>query len=311
MTPKPGWIPIVAAALSAFGPTAPIPVRHGRQTAIDSVRLMTDLSILAHDSMQGRRPGTEGSERARRFIVASLDHAVVPPLGEGYAHPFAWSGGEGVNLLGLIPGRERPDRYIVLTAHYDHEGIVRGDIYNGADDNASGTAAVLEIARMVVERPLANSLLVALVDAEEEGLRGSRAFVARPPVPLDRVELNVNLDMVSRTAGLLWASGAAHTPALEPTLEAVKPSGALTLRLGHDRPGALEGDDWTNSSDHAPFHRAGVPYVYFGVEDHADYHRPSDDFDRVDPGEYLAAVRTIYRALRALDAALPLDEGSR
>jgi hypothetical protein len=82
----------------------------------------------------------------------------------------------------------------------------------------------------------------------------------------------------------------------------------VTLRLGHDRPDAPEGDDWTNSSDHAPFHQAGIPFVYFGVEDHDDYHRPTDDFERVDPGEFTAAVRTILMAIRALDAALPLEE---
>ncbi len=82
----------------------------------------------------------------------------------------------------------------------------------------------------------------------------------------------------------------------------------MTLRLGHDRPGAPEGDDWTGASDHRAFHEAGVPFVYFGVEDHADYHRPTDDFERVDPGEYVRSVRTILGAVRALDAALPISD---
>jgi hypothetical protein len=86
----------------------------------------------------------------------------------------------------------------------------------------------------------------------------------------------------------------------------VAPRAPVTLRLGHDRPGAPEGDDWTQLSDHVAFHERGVPFVYFGVEDHVDYHQPTDDVEQVDPGEYVAAVQTILMALRELDAALPL-----
>jgi Zn-dependent M28 family amino/carboxypeptidase len=132
--------------------------------------------------------------------------------------------------------------------------------------------------------------------------------VADPPVPLGRIALNINLDMVSRTDGLLWAGGAYHTPALRPILEAVAESAPVELRLGHDRPNAPEGDDWTRSSDHSAFHEVGIPFVYFGVEDHVDYHEPTDDVERVDPAELTAAVTTILAGLRALDAALPLDE---
>ena len=149
-------------------------------------------------------------------------------------------------------------------------------------------------------------MVLALFDAEEKGLRGARAFVADPPVPLRDIALNVNLDMVARGDGLLWAGGAYHTPALAPILEGVAADAPVTLRLGHDRPGAPEGDDWTGSSDHAPFHRAGIPFVYFGVEDHPDYHRPTDDFENVDPANFMANVRTILAAVRALDAELPL-----
>ena len=203
------------------------------------------------------------------------------------------------------------EQVIVLTAHYDHVGVRDGEIFNGADDNASGVAAVLEITRRVAREPLEHTLIVALLDAEEVGSLGARAFVVAPPVPLERVALDVNLDMVSRTAGVLWAGGASHTPALRPILERVAARAPLTLRLGHDRPGAPEGDDWTTQSDHVAFHERGIPFVYFGVEDHPDYHRPTDDAERIDPAEYVAAVRTILMALRELDAALPLAAEAR
>ena len=292
------------AAAPGGGPTDGAAAR--ADATIDSVRLLVALSVLAHDSMEGRAAGSEGAARARRFLVDELGEIGVTPLGDAYEHAFPMGDrGTGVNLLGRIPGRT-DGPWIVLGAHYDHEGIRAGQVYNGADDNASGTAAVLEIARVLVADPPEHPVLVALWDDEEQGLRGARAFAADPPVPLEDIALNVNLDMVSRTGGLLWAGGAHHTPALRPVLEAVAAGAPLDLRLGHDRPNAPEGDDWTMQSDHAAFHEQGVPFVYFGVEDHPDYHRPTDDVERVDPGEFVRSARAILMAVRALDAALPL-----
>jgi len=275
---------------------------------LDSLRMLTDLSVLAHDSMAGRGVGTLGGLRARAFLERAMAGTGARPPGDGYTQAFNWPRGTGANLVGLVPGRDLDADVIVLTAHYDHEGVRGGDIYNGADDNASGTAAALEITRQLVAAPLEHTIVVALLDAEEEGSWGARALLDRPPVLRERIALNVNLDMVARTDGVLWAAGAYHTPALRPILEAVATSAPVKLQLGHDRPGAPEGDDWTQSSDHSVFHDAGIPFVYFGVEDHADYHRPTDDFERIDPAEYLASVRTILMALRALDRALPLGE---
>jgi Zn-dependent M28 family amino/carboxypeptidase len=301
---------IAAAAiipgLIAFSTRANDATARQQVSAPDSARLLHDLAVLAHDSMEGRAPGTEGSARARAFLIRELAQAGVTPMGESFEHAFGWARGRsGVNVIGRVAGLGG-DGVIVLTAHYDHDGIRNGEIFNGADDNASGTAAVLEIARLAVAEPLSNTLVIALVDAEESGLQGARAFVRDPPLPIETVSLNVNLDMVARSGGLLWASGAHHTPALRPILERVAADAPVTLRLGHDRRNAPEGADWTGSSDHAPFHAVGIPFVYFGVEDHPDYHRSTDDYERVDPGEYINSVRTIAAALRVLDAALPL-----
>jgi Zn-dependent M28 family amino/carboxypeptidase len=301
----------VAAAILGAGTSASAAAQ--APPPLDSVRLLGDLSVLAHDSMEGRGAGTLGSLRARHFLERRLAEAGVQPLGSGsgYGQAFSWPRGTGENLVGLVPGRDPEGGVIVLTAHYDHLGTLDGVVFNGADDNASGTAAVLEIARQLALEPAEHTVVIALLDAEEGGSWGARALLERPPVALERIALNVNLDMVARTAGLLWAAGAYHTPELRPILAAVAAPAPVTLRLGHDRPGAPEGDDWTGSSDHSAFHGAGIPFVYFGVEDHEDYHRPTDDFERVDPAELTAAVRTILMAVRALDAALPLEAGAR
>lgn len=278
--------------------------------ALDSVRLLRDLSVLAHDSLEGRAAGTLGSLKARHFLERRMRETGLVPAGpdSAYGQPFSWPRGTGENLVGIVPGRDPDAEVIALTAHYDHLGVQEGGVYNGADDNASGTAAVLELARLLLADPPEHTVVVALLDAEEFGGWGARALVERPPVPRERIALNVNLDMVSRTDGLLWAAGAYHTPALRPILDEVAARAPLTLRQGHDRPGAPEGDDWTTQSDHEAFHEAGIPFVYFGVDDHEDYHRPTDDVERVDPGEYVASVRTILMAVRALDQALPLAE---
>jgi Zn-dependent M28 family amino/carboxypeptidase len=268
-------------------------------------RLLRDLSVLAHDSMEGRAPGTPGSARARAFLIESLEAAGARPFGAGYEHSFNTGTTAAANIIAVLPGRDAQRPYIVLTAHFDHLGVRGGEVFNGADDNASGVAAALAITREVASNPLESPLVIALVDAEESGLRGARAFVARPPIPLEQITLNVNLDMVSRTAGLLWAVGAHHMSALRPVIAQATENAPVTVRQGHDGPGAAGGADWTNSSDHAPFHQAGIPFVYFGVEDHPDYHRSTDDFENVDADEYLASVWTILTVLRALDEALP------
>jgi Zn-dependent M28 family amino/carboxypeptidase len=275
---------------------------------------MEDLRFLSADALEGRATGSEGAAAAAAYIAAAFEGSGLEPLDGRFRHEFSWTPrGEpqeriGVNVLGALPGTDRGGRYIVLSAHYDHVGIRNGAIYNGADDNASGTVALLAIARALRGHPLRHTVLVSAFDGEELGLQGATAFVNDPPVSLDAIEVNLNMDMVARTDGILWAGGAYHTPALRPVLEEAAARSPVTLRLGHDRPGAPEGQDWSWSSDHGAFLREGIPFVYLGVEDHADYHRPTDDFENVDPGEYMAALRTALMTLLALDEALPLGQ---
>jgi Zn-dependent M28 family amino/carboxypeptidase len=278
----------------------------------DSATILENLRVLSADAMQGRGTGTEGAARARAWLREAFAAAGLESSDGSFEHPFGWPSGNdtattrGVNVVGLRRGADLTAGAIVVSAHYDHEGVRGGEIYNGADDNASGTIALVALARALRLHSLRHDLLFVALDAEEVGLRGARAFVASPPVPIESIAFNVNMDMIARTAGVLWAAGASHTPALRPLLEGVAATAPLTLRLGHDRPGAPEGDDWTGASDHGAFHDAGIPFLYLGVEDHPDYHRPTDDFERVDPGEYMDALRTVLMTLLQLDRSLPL-----
>lgn len=303
---------LLVAALGACAPAA-APGPDAPTTAAEST-LMRHLSVLAADSMEGRRAGTAGAERARRYLLAEFQRAGLEPVGGTYEHPFTVTGRRdgathhGVNLLGQVRGTRHPERVIVVTAHYDHVGIgraVAGDsVYNGADDNASGVAALLAMAEHFRRNPPENTLIFAALDAEEVGLQGARALVAAPPVPLASVLANVNMDMVSRSErGELYAAGTAHSPFLLPVLQPVAGRAPITLRFGHDRPEPTAQDDWTLQSDHGAFHTAGIPFVYFGVEDHPGYHQPSDEVAGVTPAFFAGAVATIQDAVRALDAA--------
>jgi hypothetical protein len=287
---------------------APAPVRPG---AIDETQLLEDVRVLSADEMQGRAVGTAGGARARAYVVGRFRQAGLVPLWEGsFEKPFDTSPLDrgkkqrGVNVVGVSRGRKNPERFVVVTAHYDHLGVKGGRVYNGADDNASGVAVLLQLAtRCGHERP-ENSLIFAALDAEEVGLQGARALVKALVAEKRDVALNVNLDMVSRgDAGALYAAGAHHTPALKPLLERVAEHAPVKLLLGHDR-SELGKDDWTWQSDHGAFHRQKIPFVYFGVEDHGDYHKPTDDFDAISQGFFLKSADTILDAVGMLDANL-------
>lgn len=280
--------------------------------SIDSTALLRDVFRLAHDSMAGRLIGTPGNIKARDYLAARFDALGLeaPSGGRLQRVPVASQRLPGVdaawNVLGIVRGTASPERWIVVTAHHDHVGIgraVAGDsIYNGADDNASGAAALAVLAQHFQRQPLGHSILFAAVDGEERGMWGARGLVESPPVPLADVVLNVNMDMISRNAANeLYLAGPGRHPVLVPAAKAAVACAPLILRLGHDTEAAGPGNDWTTQSDHAVFHRGGIPFAYFGVEDHPDYHRPSDHAEAVMPGFYVNAVRTVAAFMEIYD----------
>jgi Zn-dependent M28 family amino/carboxypeptidase len=269
------------------------------QIKVDSVRLLGHLRFLSDPRLEGRAAGSSGNDLAREYIEQEFRTAGAEAFGGAYLRTFPLDNGNpggaaGTNVVGYVEGTERRDRYIVVSAHFDHLGNRDGTIYPGADDNASGTAALLEIGRQLAAQPAGTSVILAALDAEELGLRGARAFVTDPPVPLESITLNVNLDMVSRNeAGEIYVAGTYQYPDLAALVEPVAERSEVTVLRGHDRPDLPPGDDWTQQSDHAAFHEVGIPFIYFGVEDHPDYHRPTDTFENIDPAFFVRVTRTI------------------
>ncbi len=281
--------------LSACSGEKPAPV-------LDTDQLIEDIRTLSADDMQGRRVGSEGNAKARSYIISRFEEIGLPMYKESYSHNFSTTRNngdlvEGTNIVGMIEGES--DSMIVISAHYDHLGVRDSLIYNGADDNASGTSGLLAIADYFTQVKPKHTLIFASFDAEEGGLLGARAFV-QDSVLLQKVVLNINMDMISNNdMDELYAVGTSHYPFLKPVLESIDTAG-LTLSFGHDTPD-LGYNDWTFSSDHGPFHQKEIPFVYFGVEDHEHYHKATDEFETIPQEFYKKSVQLILNAVLALD----------
>lgn len=295
-----------ALVLSACTHYPPIRISPDRP---DGGRLMDDVRALSADEMQGRMVDTKGSVRARGWILNRLKQEGVRPLPSGWMQTFNFASADGqgsvqgVNVMGYVRGRRHPDQFIVVSAHYDHMGVENGQIFNGADDNASGVAGMLDIAHRLRSHAPDHSVIFVALDGEEEGLKGAEAFVARPPVPVERMVLNLNLDMISRLdKGEIYAVGAYQFPALKPALERAAQGSKVTLLFGRDRPVDKGRDNWVALSDQQPFYAAGVPFIFFSVDDHADYHKPSDDPERIPIPFFAAGVQLIADAFWQFDA---------
>jgi len=286
------------------------PERFSAAPAIDM------LEALSSDEMQGREVGTEENARAREMIIDRFSALGVLPDGPSYERSFTYGGfadretGEntrpsktGINIIGYLPGTENRDISMIITAHFDHVGVIDGEIHNGADDNASGVVGLLAAAEYFAKNPPKHDIAFVAFDAEEDGLSGARAFVADPPAPLDTIALNINFDMLARgDNGLLWASGTHHWPDMKPMVSEVAAAAPVEIRMGFDEGDGRE--DWTLLSDHAAFFRAGIPHIYFGVEDHPDYHKPTDDFDRIDQDWFLRSVESVVMTASMMDDKL-------
>jgi Zn-dependent M28 family amino/carboxypeptidase len=219
------------------------------------------------------------------------------------------------NVVGLLEGSDPKlkNEVVAVTAHHDHVGTDRGRIYYGADDNASGVAGVLEIARAFARaevRPR-RSILFLVFEAEECGLLGAYHYAMNPSIPLDKTVAVLNMDMISRDEDSpTWDTKAAdnrnglnligtlYNPELRAVIERQNADTGLTLDYKTDRE---DRESWLARSDHFPFAAAGVPMVLFNTGEHPDYHTENDTWDRLNYEKMERIVRLIY--LTAWDVA--------
>ena len=293
------------ALIFALGAAAPA------CAATPGARALDDVRILSDDAMQGRAPGTPGSALARAHILKRFGEIGLAPIGAGFEQPFSFTRRDGtqvaaINLVARIPGTATGGKVMVVSAHYDHLGVKDGEIFNGADDNASGVATMLELAKRLKAQAPEHSVLLVAFDGEERGLLGAREFVKAPPVPLSSIALNLNFDMTARaeTDGHLWVTGTYQHPNLRPILEPLPAVGPVSFAFGKDTPQDEGENNWVSASDQGAFHDKGVPFLYMGIDYHPDYHRPTDDFERIRPEVFTAATELAIAGFRALDRSL-------
>ena len=290
--------------------TTQVPAANQR---VDSVRLMEAVTALSDLKFEGRAAGSAGGLAARAWVLERFKAAGLQPVSGSYVFPFTFTRmtmkgrakGEGANVIGQCLGTDPKAPVFVVSAHYDHLGLRDGIVYPGGDDNASGVAVMLAVAEHCQRTPFRRTVVFAAFDAEEAGLQGAKSFMIAPPVPMARIALNVNLDMVSRSDKReIFVAGTHAWPHLKAPLEEVAKRAPITVLFGHDKPVTVAGsvEDWTNQSDHGPFNAAKIPFVYFGVEDHADYHKPTDTADKIDRGFFANVAETVLDAVLQLDA---------
>ena len=195
-----------------------------------------------------------------------------------------------------------------MSAHYDHLGVQNGVVFNGADDNGSGTAALFALAKYFSKHRPEHSVIFAAFDAEEAGEWGSKAFVKQPPVPAASIVVNVNMDMIARDPNdKLFAVGTRATPFLRPYLEHVAASAPIKLLFGHEDPAGKRGgpeEDWSKDSDHYSFQVAGIPAIYLGDEDFDQHHKATDDYETITVNFYIGAVETSLAVVKEFDKNL-------
>ena len=274
---------------------------------IDRNTLLNDVQTLSSDSFEGRKTGSAGNFKAADYIINRFDKIGLKSYNENYKHPFIIRNRrneqiKGINLIGYIKGKS--EKVIIISAHYDHVGVNNSEIFNGADDNASGVAAILASAKYFSENKPNNTLLFIAFDAEEMGLQGAYSFLNNPPLSKELIKLNINLDMVSHNdKSELYAAGTFKTPAIKDIIQHADHQTGISIKFGHDQPD-MGKDDWTMQSDHGPFAKENIPFLYFGVEDHVDYHKPSDDFENINPNFFYSASTAILKSIISLDKNL-------
>lgn len=262
-----------------------------------SVSIKEDVTFLSDDALEGRQTGTDGEKAAADYIAKRLKNIGLEGKGTSdFLQPFTFkpktnphqkvnynvkegdSTITGTNVLGFI--NNNAENTIVIGAHYDHLGygaegsLHRGEkaIHNGADDNASGVAVMLNLAEKLKEKNTSNNYLFMAFSGEEMGLLGSNYFVKNPTIDTKKVNYMINMDMVGRLKAdsTLAVYGVGTSPILKQTLKAHNENFKL-----------IQKESGIGPSDHTSFYNADIPVLHFFTGQHEDYHKPSDDFEKL------------------------------
>lgn len=284
------------------------------QTQINSKLIQSHIKILSSDSLEGRGTGTAGEKLAIAYIQSQWSKIGLVPKGDGklFTQKFTFKGGihgtgeEGnaYNLVGFIDNQAA--NTIVIGAHFDHLGLgnqgssldanPQNKIHNGADDNASGVAGVIELARHFQTNKIKEStnFLFLCFSGEELGLYGSKYFTENPTIDLTKVSYMINMDMIGRLdpqSKSLAVSGTGTSAAWEPLLKKLSTE---KLLIKTDSAGV-------GPSDHTSFYLKNIPVLHFFTGSHSDYHKPTDDAEKINVEGEKEILELIIRLVENLD----------
>src|SRR5687767_10640173 len=317
MSFNPRFLALTALMACSATVRTPAPSALG-PAAADSTRIQADIAWLASDKLEGRLTGTPGNDSAAAYIARRFASLGLKAPQPGYlqkftarsaqaAHTGDTAGKATQNVVAILEGTDPALRkqYIVIGAHFDHLGRSTvsaldpdaGDaIRNGADDNASGTAAVLELARMFSVRRPQRSVIFVTFSGEEQGLLGSQYFVENPPVPLDRMVAMLNFDMVGRMKNdELMVYGTATASELASMIDSANTMSASPLKVSGS-------GDGFGSSDHSSFYGKNIPVLHFFTDLHSDYHRATDDTEKINAAGAARVADFAFRIAKRIDA---------
>lgn len=281
-----------------------------------------DVQTLSDDKMEGRETGSPGETLAAEFIANRMEKLGLTPYGiGGYFQKFTFTpkanphSSESNNELKPITGKNvigffdfNAPYTIVIGAHYDHLGfggegsLHAGEaaIHNGADDNASGVSALLELARLIKNDASLheNNYLFIAFSGEEKGLWGSKSFVSNPTIPLESINYMLNMDMVGRLDSNKLAVNAVGTSS--------KWANALEM-ANTEKLNLVLGESGIGPSDHTSFYLEGIPCLHFFTGQHGDYHKPSDDFEKVNVTGVKTVADLMVRVIKEVQPEGKLD----
>jgi Iap family predicted aminopeptidase len=272
---------------------------------ITSESLKNNLTVIASDAMEGRDTGSEGQKKAGRYLIEQHQKNGVPfPKGAtNYYQPipaaflnakYNENLPDSENIWAFIEGSEKPNEIVVVSAHYDHVGIKKGEVYNGADDDGSGTVALIEIAKAFQKAKAEGhgpkrSILILHMTGEEHGLHGSRFYSENPLFPLANTVADVNIDMIGRrdefhpnTNNYIYLIGSDYlsTDLFNVCEETNKKY--CNLAIDYKYNDRKDPNRFYYRSDHYNFAKNGIPSVFLFNGTHADYHKPTDDVAKIE-----------------------------
>lgn len=274
-------------------------------SSISAADLKTNLYVIAGDEMEGRNTGEPGQKKAGKYIIAQYEKIGVSyPKGasdfyqkvpsEFMSRSFSPKLNDSENIWAFIEGSEKPDEILVISAHYDHVGMKNGEVYNGADDDGSGTVALLEIAKAFMQAKKdghgpKRSILFLHVTGEEHGLHGSRYYAEHPLFPLKNTIADLNIDMIGRrddkhkdNGNYVYLIGSDRLSTDLHKISEKANNDYVQLVLDYKYNDRNDPERIYYRSDHYNFAKNGIPSLFYFNGVHADYHKSTDTPDKIE-----------------------------